>query len=105
MSKLRTPWIDPVSVQPKHFVNRTKDRARLRSLLEDRILYKTRNALVLIGGERGIGKSIFARTVLAEVAKGFPNDVITVVVPARTKSLINIMREYAKELVKAGRAL
>jgi hypothetical protein len=105
MSRLRTPWIDPVSVQPKHFVNRTKDRARLRSLLEDRILYKIRNALVLIGGERGIGKSIFARTVLAELAEGYPNEVITVVVPARMKSLINIMREYAKLLVKAARAL
>ena len=105
MSKLRTPWIDPVSVNPKHFVNRTKDRARLRSLLEDRILYKMRNALVLIGGERGIGKSIFARTVLAEVAERFPNDVIAVVVPARMKSLINIMREYAKELVRAAREL
>jgi hypothetical protein len=105
MSKLRTPWIDPVSVNPKLFVNRTKDRARLRSLLEDRILYKTRSALVLIGGERGIGKSIFARTVLAEVAEGYPNDVIAVVVPARTKSLINIMREYAKQLVTAGRLM
>ncbi|MBK9649104.1 MAG: hypothetical protein IPO67_28825, partial [Deltaproteobacteria bacterium] len=105
MSKLRTPWIEPVSVNPKHFVNRTKDRARLRSILEERILYKTRSALVLIGGERGIGKSIFARTVLAEVAEGYPNDVITVVIPARTKSLINIMREYAKELVSAGRSM
>ena len=105
MSKLRTPWIDPVSVNPKYFVNRTKDRARLRSLLEDRILYKMRNALVLIGGERGIGKSIFARTVLSEVAVGHTDDVIAVVVPARMKSLINIMREYAKELVKAAREL
>ncbi|MCK6521768.1 AAA family ATPase [Myxococcota bacterium] len=105
MSKLRTPWIEPVSVKPEHFVNRTKDRARLRALLEAHIAYKTRGALVLIGGERGIGKSIFARTVLAEVGQSFPDDVITVVVPARSKSLINIMREYAKELVKAGRSM
>ncbi len=101
MSKLRTPWIDPVSVHPKYFVNRT----RLRSLLEDRILYKMRDALVLIGGKRGIGKSIFARTVLGEVAERFPNDVAPVVVAARMKSLINIAREYARGLVSAAREL
>lgn len=106
MSKLRTPWIDPVSVDPKHFVNRTKDRRFLREMLEEYVDYKRRKATLLIGGERGIGKSIFGRTVLQDLADGErKRRVLTLVVEARTKSIEGVLIEYAKKLAERAQAL
>ncbi|MBK7759255.1 MAG: hypothetical protein IPI35_23255 [Deltaproteobacteria bacterium] len=106
MSKLRTPWIDPVSVNPKLFVNRTKDRRFLREMLEEYVDYKRRKATLLIGGERGIGKSIFARTVLEDLAEGERKKrVLTLVVEARTKSIEGVLIEYAKKLAERAQAL
>lgn len=103
--RLRTPWLAPVSVKPEHFVNRTADVERALELLGDFVAYDRRQALVLISGDRGIGKSIFGRHVLARLAALHTTKVIPVVVDHRAIGERVFLKRFAKELVVQSRTV
>ena len=103
-TRLRTPWIDPVSVDPKYFVNRTADRRRLQQILGDLVDYDARKGLVVVGGDRGIGKSIFCRTVVADVVAAHPSRVLPVVLDARGADPDSLLKRFGQELGAVARA-
>lgn len=98
MPKLRTPWVKPVSVDPALFVNRSADVERLLSELQSYISYKERSALILLRGERGIGKSIFGRYVLKEIANRNPDSVIALSTDHRGASAMPFFQGLGKKL-------
>jgi len=90
MSRLGAAWVRPTSVDPGDLVNRDAEREQLLSVLED---YRNtameagsasaREARILISGERGVGKSILTRKVLADFGARHPDQVIIATINAR----------------------
>jgi hypothetical protein len=79
MPRLPTPWIKPTSLDLELFVNRSAEVQRLVEDLCDKVDYSSRSGLVTVRGDRGVGKSIFVREVLRQVAQARPGKVLTVV--------------------------
>jgi GTPase SAR1 family protein len=86
-------------------VNRDNERERLLSILED---YRNtaieanepsaREARILVSGERGVGKSILTRRVLAEFEQKHPHQVITVTIDSRSLPYRAVLSELARAL-------
>jgi hypothetical protein len=101
--RLEDPWLDPVSVDPSLFVNRTVEVEKLKSRLRSWNRYKHRDKLVLIRGDRGVGKSIFGCAVLQDIAIEYPREVIPVVVDERFLGDRDSLVKVAKKLAEATR--
>ena len=110
MSRLGAAWVRPTSVDPGDLVNRDAEREQLLSVLED---YRNtameagsasaREARILISGERGVGKSILTRKVLADFGARHPDQVITATIDARSLQYRAVLTEIAKALVEQVR--
>jgi len=78
MPRLPTPWIKPTSIELGLFVNRAEQVQNLVDDLCDMVDYGTRSGLITVRGDRGVGKSIFMREVLRQVAVARPEQVLVV---------------------------
>ena len=106
MPRLGAAWGRSTSVEPADLVNRDAERDQLLRILED---YRStaiethtasaREARILISGERGVGKSILTRRVLADFEAGHPGQVIAATVDARSLHYRAVLAEIAKALV------
>lgn len=106
MPRLGAAWVRPTSVDPGDLVNRDAERARLMGVLED---YRAtametrtasaREARVLISGERGVGKSILTRRVLADFKARHPDQVVAATIDARSLQYRAVLTEIATALV------
>lgn len=102
MARLPTPWIDAINVHPSLFINR---RVKLQEFIEklcDEVDYKKRHGLVVIRGDRGVGKSIFVRKALSEIEKERPGMVISVIVDHRGSDDRQILLDFARKLVQVA---
>jgi hypothetical protein len=90
-------------VDPRFFVNRPAEAERLKRRLRDWIHYRKSDGLLLIRGERGIGKSIFGRSVLQDIACEFPKRVLPVVVNERFVGDRSSLRKLAQALATEAR--
>ncbi len=105
MPRLEAAWVRPLSVDPGDLVNRDAERERLLNILED---YRNtaieanepsaREARILVSGERGVGKSILTRRVLAEFEQKHPRQVIAVTIDSRSLPYRAVLAELAKAL-------
>lgn len=100
---LTDTWLEPLSVEPRFFVNRSAETERLKKRLRNWISYQKSDGLILIRGERGIGKSIFGRAVLQDIALEFPLRVISVVVNDRFVGDQSALRKLAQALANEAR--
>lgn len=101
MRHLATPWIEPVSVDPRLFVNRSTDLRRAVRDLGDIVESGARSKLLVVAGERGVGKSIFMRTVLDKVRTAHDERVIALTVDCRNTGDRERLRRLAEKLADA----
>lgn len=102
-TRLSAAWMRTNAIDPDLFVDRDDDRARLRIILDDLRDVGVRESRILITGDRGIGKSIFTRTVLDAFRADFEGDVITLSIPGRQLGYKRALRELALALSTAVR--
>jgi hypothetical protein len=106
MPRLGAAWVRPTSVDPGDLVNRDTEREKLLGILED---YRAtametgtasaREARLLISGERGVGKSILTRRVLADFKARHPDQVVAATIDARSLQYRAVLSEIASALV------
>jgi len=97
--------------EPGDLVNRDAERDQLLRILEDYRITATethtasaREARILISGERGVGKSILTRRVLADFEARHPDQIHRCHSGRAKPSLQAVLTEIAKALVHAGPA-
>lgn len=105
MARLPVPWLRPTSVDPKLFVNRAAEVDRLSGFLADMIAFHEHEAVVLISGDRGIGKSIFGRAVLDRLTRQHPVEILPVVIDGRGADLDRLARDLVGHLADGIDAL
>lgn len=104
-NRLPTPWLDPVGVDPALFVNRTEKVKELTDLLGDLVEYKQRKELIVVSGDRGIGKSIFVRKVLHDLRQAARSDLLLLVVDHRGSDDRAILKHFIRALLEAASPL
>jgi hypothetical protein len=104
-SRVGAAWIRPTSTDPGDLVNRSSDRQRLLDMLTEYIDLQQKNQRLLITGDRGVGKSILTRNVLAEFVNRRPAQVARVLVNGRGAGYRSFLKELARGLAEAIRPL
>lgn len=101
--RLSAAWIQANTIDAELFVDRDDDREQLRIILEDVLETGLRDCRVLITGDRGIGKSIFTRTVVDRFRADHADAVVTLSIPGRQLGYKSALRELALALATAVR--
>lgn len=101
--RLGVAWLDPTSVDPEVFVDRSKEREKFLYVLEDLLKGRKVQATLGVGGRRGVGKSIFVRWCLRELANRHREKVIAVTVDMRLVNYAEFLKRFAKELAASAR--
>ena len=100
--RLGVAWLDPTSVNPEIFVDRKRDRGKLLYVLEGLVQERKVQATLGVGGRRGVGKSIFVRWCLRELANRHRERVIAVTVDMRLVSYAEFLKRFARELAASA---
>lgn len=104
MPRLPTPWIKPTSLDLALFVNRRDEVKHLVEDLCDMVDYGSRSGLVTVRGDRGVGKSIFMREVLRQVALERSERVLVVVGDLRATNTRQMLVNLIDHLLEAVRS-
>lgn len=96
-------WLRPVDTDPPLLVDRIDEAARLEFWLTDALGAERPDQRILLTGERGSGKSILARAVLAKLRDQFPDRVVAVELRGRSLVYRTLLERLAQELAKAAR--
>lgn len=91
-------WIDPVSVDPKLLVNREYERRKLYELVSDSIRNNVRSARFQVSGDRGSGKSILSRAVLADLSRDFGSKIVPLAIDSRSLRYRSFLDLVARQL-------
>lgn len=102
---LSAAWIRPTSTELEDFVERRSERDELRSIVTDHLDSLNRQCWILVTGDRGIGKSILSRTVVAELQTERPDLVVAIVVDGRAITFRRCLKDMAAQLVERLRPL
>lgn len=105
MRPLSPAWIRPTSVDPALLVDREADLAKYLRILTDYAVDEEPNALVLLRGDRGVGKSIFARRLVTELKERLPQRVIPVVLDHRGSDEVHVLRRFIELFVQTAPAV
>lgn len=100
--RLGIAWLDPTSVNPEIFVDRKRQREQFLYVLEDLLEGRKVQATLGVGGRRGVGKSIFVRWCLRELATRHREKVIAVTVDMRLVSYAEFLKRFARELAASA---
>ncbi len=104
MSKhVNAAWIQPVSTDPALLVDRDEEQKSLRRYLDESLEARQRDVQILVSGPRGVGKSIFTKTVLRQFARANPKSVLVLTVDGRGLRYREFLRQVADRLALALR--
>ncbi len=104
MSKhVNAAWIQPVSTDPALLVDRDEEQKSLRRYLDESLEAQQRDVQILVSGPRGVGKSIFTKTVLRQFARANPKSVLVLTVDGRGLRYREFLRQVADRLALALR--
>ncbi len=99
--RLSAAWIQANTIDAELFVDRDDDREQLRIILDDVLETGLRDCRILVTGDRGIGKSIFTRTVVDRFRRENVGRVVTLSIPGRQLGYKSALRELALALATA----
>ncbi len=102
---LSAAWVNPNTTEPKYLANRVELRGRMLGVFEDYLQQwrrepseGLRDARILVTGDRGIGKSILTRAVVADLAEKHDQTVIPVHVDSRNLHLRQALVQLARDV-------
>lgn len=101
-NRVSAAWVRPLDTDPGLFIDREDKREQLRSFVLDEIDAGDGEARILVAGDRGVGKSIFGRAVLDEIAAARKQQLIAVHVDGRNRSEFSFLKGFAARLATAG---
>lgn len=102
-TRVSTAWIRPIETDPSLLVDRARELADLGQRLEDLRDAGTAKARILIQGERGVGKSIFARAALTAFKGDHPTEVAAIELEGRALQYRSLLEALARNVATAGR--
>lgn len=102
-TRMGVTWLEPTSVEPRFFVDRTELREQFIGLLEERLTARG-TYTICVTGMRGVGKSIFSRSCLESFAQRQRGRLVAVHVDLRMVGMTEFLREFIQRLAVNTRA-
>jgi hypothetical protein len=94
---ISSAWLKPNSVDPTLLVDRELQRRDLREMIQDPVRNELRSVRILVVGDRGAGKSILTRAVLADLQRD-DSQVVGITIDARSIQYRSLLDHLASAL-------
>lgn len=105
MDHLPLPWLRPTAVDPDLLVNRSAELKKYGRILGEYAEDADPNALLLLRGDRGVGKSIFGRRLVADLKAALPSRVLAIVLDHRGADERAVLRRFIDSFVQGAPAV
>ena len=96
-------WVKDQSSDPGDLVDRNTERKKLFGKLAEYLEAGSREARILVTGDRGVGKSILTRAVIEDFASKHQDRVVSVRVLGRGVGYRAFLQAFARDLAQALR--